>query len=157
MPRLRLASLGTIAVAVTLLSSCDDAQISFATGAFVDAPAPQIRVRWGPDFKMAPVILDSQYQRIGPFETSRSGELAIEFVVLAEGQESTTQGSFSLPLKSDWSWSVDFHVADRDPAQGCFGCVGSRSYALDPTLGFAPEYELWVTWGGNSISNPVTY
>jgi hypothetical protein len=157
MARSRVASLAGLVVAMTLLSSCDDAHISFATYAFVDTPALQVRVRWGPDFKMSPVTLDLPYQRIGPFETGQSGDLAIEFVVLADGRESTTQGSFSLPLKPDWSWSVSFDFADRDPAESCFGCAGSSSYALDPALGFAPEYELWVTWGGNSISNPVTY
>lgn len=44
-----------------------------------------------------------------------------------------------------------------DPIRQCFGCFGSVAFDLLPAYRTVDHDSIWVVWGGNSISNPVTY
>jgi hypothetical protein len=44
-----------------------------------------------------------------------------------------------------------------NPTQYCLGCLGSRSFPLSVAYRRVAADSVWVTWGGNSISNPVVY
>ena len=52
---------------------------------------------------------------------------------------------------------MNFHIQEDNPVDVCFGCFGYEEYDLDPILGFGSNMKLWIVWGGNSISDPVTY
>jgi hypothetical protein len=68
-----------------------------------------------------------------------------------------SQGSIQLPRRSDWRWGVTIVASTSDPRQGCFGCMGSRAFALPGGFRTAGHDSAWMVWGGNAISNPVTY
>ncbi len=75
-------------------------------------------------------------------------------VWLVSASDSIAAGTVDLPLRDDWRWSVDIFVADSNPMRQCFGCVGTRSFKAAPG---APGDSLFLVWGGNWISHPVTY
>jgi hypothetical protein len=155
-----------LAAVVTLLSvsSCEEdkqAQIGFSSVVMAADLYPHVRVTWESLMvfgrQQQSVEVDKKHTRVGPFETAHSGTLHIQFQLLDGGSPSATAGSFDLPLQEDWRWGVDFIVSDRDPLQGCWGCVDSNAFDLDPAFGYTPDFKLWAVWGGNSISNPVVY
>jgi len=89
--------------------------------------------------------------------TRTRGDLLVSFRVHDTAQGPVATGSVTIPLRNDWRWRVDFINATEDPVLLCFGCAGSRAFALPPTHR-APGFDsLWVVWGGNSISDPVIY
>jgi len=102
-------------------------------------------------------VLSDARPSAGPFSTAHSGTLKIACVVLLDGNETNGRGEIELPLRSDWRWGVDFFISQNDPIDTCFGCFGSRAFALDPALGYGEAEKLYVVWGGNSISDPVIY
>jgi len=151
-----LVCLGTFA-------SCGDneGRIAFNNLSPKSGPVPTIDVSWETS---APIghrthefELDSKTTHAGPFETAQSGTMTITFALLDGDQLSSTAGDLVLNLKKDWEWQVDFIISDTDPITACFGCIGSRSYDLDPALGYDSSMKLWAVWGGNSIKNPVVY
>lgn len=134
-------------------------QGAFASNDSIAAqPNTGVRVSWTKDgvFPGRDLVLE-EYEQEGPFSTAHSGNIHIDFALLNNGAPSSTKGSVELPLQSDWGWGVDFWVGDTDPMDMCFGCVGSLEFPLDPTLGYPPSKKLYVVYGGNSISDPVTY
>lgn len=76
------------------------------------------------------------------------GEMTVSFRVAERGS-----GTVRIPLKPDWEREVQFHVADSDPIDRCFGCEGSERFEFSGL----PGKHLYVVWGGNSISEPVVY
>ena len=73
-------------------------------------------------------------QRSKDFDTPKSGTAQVSFsIVLGDGRE-VANGEISLPLRDDWIWSVELQTRTVDPRQGCFGCVGSKSFALPQDL-----------------------
>ncbi|QJR37594.1 hypothetical protein [Gemmatimonas groenlandica] len=88
--------------------------------------------------------------------TAMSGEAKAN-VSMSDAQGVIATGQLELPLMSDWVWGVEIHVDSVNPSRLCFGCVGSRSFPLRPGVGRTVRDSLWLTWGGNSIRNPVVY
>jgi len=78
-------------------------------------------------------------------------------VSMADSLGSIATGSLELPLRSDWRYGVTVQVDSTDPARYCLGCIGSLAFALRPGVGRSVRDSLWLSWGGNSISNPVEY
>ncbi len=93
----------------------------------------------------------------GPFETSTSGTLRLACSILDSSGHSVAAETVRLPLRPGWRYSVTCAVGMHNPADACFGCLGSEATPLGPALGFAPGDSLFVVWGGTSISNPVLY
>jgi hypothetical protein len=93
----------------------------------------------------------------GPFDTATSGQLTVDAALLNQEGDPLTSGTVKLPLKSDWEYRVTVAVGQTNPIRGCFGCQGSKAFAVDPALEFAPQDSLFIVWGGNSISNPIVY
>jgi hypothetical protein len=93
----------------------------------------------------------------GDFTTPRSGTARVAFtVVLADGRE-VASGDASVPLRGDWVWDFDLFAATTDPRQVCFGCTGSKSFAIPTDLRAEGRDSLWLVWGGNSIKHPRVY
>lgn len=86
-----------------------------------------------------------------------AGMLRMDFEWLDAAGKRVSAGEVSLPLKPDWVWGVDLHVAANDPTPTCMGCMGVRRFDLAPPVQASPDEAVFVTWGGNSISAPVVY
>ncbi len=95
------------------------------------------------------------YTRI--FETPHSGNLRVDFRMQDSLGGHQNSGSISLDIRPDWIWDVDFVIGSRNPYYFCFGCLGSRSFALDSVYQSTPSDSLFLVWGGNSIKHPVIY
>ncbi len=121
------------------------------------ASYPNIHVQLLDSERTRQLDLDHDTRSAGPFKTSTSGNLTVSCWVDSEEQDSEPSGSIALSIREGWRWGVVFTISTEDPIDGCFGCTGSEGFELDPTLGYAPEEKLYVTWGGNSINNPVVY
>ena len=104
----------------------------------------------------------SDFQTVRPtpttdeHETGTSGTAEATFQLAAEGQ-ALSEGTISLPLQRDWRWSVTIMARTSDPRVECFGCVGSKAFPLAASHRQPDRDSIWVVWGGNSISDPVTY
>lgn len=93
----------------------------------------------------------------GPFETATAGELKLTVALVDRDGRELAQGAVDLPLKPDRRYGVWTIVGSGDPTAGCLGCAGSRTFPLDPALGYPPDVILAIVWGTNSISEPVVY
>lgn len=91
------------------------------------------------------------------FETPRQGTLRVEAVLARPGEAPLASGAIELEIRADWSWGVTVFLADRNPADTCFGCLGSEAFPVPAELTPAAADSLWLVWGGNSISDPVVY
>lgn len=95
---------------------------------------------------------------IGPeLSTVMHGTLSCLFELRGDGGAVLSRGAVDLPLRRDWAWSIIVQPDTTDPALRCFGCFGSRAFALDPAFGSPAADSVYVVWGGNSIKNPVVY
>lgn len=100
--------------------------------------------------------VDANFFRTAPIATATSGTVTVD-VALEDAGRSLAEGRVVLDGRPDWGWGVTIHVTDSDPARACFGCFGSLAFPLDPSVARTPADSLWLTWGGNSISDPVVY
>jgi len=89
-------------------------------------------------------------------ETRTSGRVEVSFR-LEDAGEVLSQGSVTLPLESDWRWSVSIMAATTDPREECLGCMGSKAFPLRESYRRAERDSIWLVWGGNSISDPGIY
>lgn len=90
------------------------------------------------------------------FATRNRGTLEVLVEVEAE-TGLVASGTLDLPLQPDWRWSINFFLDERNPHDSCIGCFGYLSSPLLEAYSTSPAESLWLTWGGNSISNPVVY
>ena len=121
------------------------------------ALCPDFHVTVSDGFWVHAFVLNETGKSTGRISTKTSGTLMIDVSIRVDGTETGTHGTIQLPLKKDWRWGIDLFIREDDPISGCFGCVGSQSYDLDPILGYDEKERLYVLWGGNWISNPVEY
>ena len=90
------------------------------------------------------------------YHTLTSGTLRVR-VDMADASGAIAVGSVMLPLRSDWGYGISVAIDSVNPRRSCFGCAGSAAFPLRSGVGRSPRDSLWLTWGGNSISNPVDY
>ena len=90
------------------------------------------------------------------FSTATSGTLSITYT-LEISNSVVSEGLVTLPLRDDWTWGARIEVDSLDPKRLCMGCFGSKSFPLAAAYRRVPADSVWVTWGGNSIKNPVVY
>lgn len=112
-------------------------------------------------------VLDSDNFRVNGsgyksdwINTRKSGKIDISFRIwdgISRSTDPDLEGSLELELKPDWYWSIDFVVAESNPALYCMGCSGSVGFELPSPLQSEQGDSLFLIWGGNSISNPVIY
>jgi hypothetical protein len=154
-----------VLIAVCLLlatSGCgdDEAKVSFNAQRIAESgEMPSYQVRFD-DGKRTHEIAPEQFRAnniVGPFDTENHGSLRIEFEAQDEENILLAEGSVVLDLRKDWGWSVVLTIAEQSPEDGCFGCVGTSEFELNKGSGLPDTYKLYVTWGGNSISDPVVY
>ncbi len=93
----------------------------------------------------------------GPFETATAGDLKLTGALVDQEGTELARADLSLPLEPDRRYGVWVLIGSGDPTAGCLGCAGSRSFPLDPALGYGPEVALAIVWGSNSISDPIVY
>ena len=149
-----------VAACVSLLTGCLDERAEVRLTVYKDYELnqfPEIDVVIRDGMHASELILNESTPSVGPFGTRKHGELKITCTVLLDGEPTQTRGSIELPLRPDWRWGVDFFIRDEDPAETCFGCFGSKSFELDPKLGYGEGKKFYIVWGGNSISHPVVY
>ena len=150
----------------SLLGACkgDDARLSVAVQP-MSSPLNTAEVRYRIDiggrrwqFTLPATASPAGGRRTsGEFETPRSGTARVAFtVVLPDGRE-VASGDASVALRGDWAWSFDLFAATADPRGMCFGCAGSKSFALPSDLRANGRDSLWLVWGGNSIKKPRIY
>ncbi len=95
--------------------------------------------------------------RTQPFATPKSGTLQVQFTLTDSTGDHLSSGAISLDIRSDWRWSVELVLSNQNPLNGCFGCIGYRSFPVDSVFQKAAKDSLYVIWGGNSIKHPVIY
>jgi len=91
------------------------------------------------------------------FQTADAGSLEVSFHLTALENDTISEGRLAIPLRGDWQWDIMFTVSSYDPLTGCWGCFGSRAFALDPAYQDTIADSVHVVWGGNYISHPVIY
>lgn len=90
------------------------------------------------------------------FSTPAHGTALVQ-VALDGDTTGASERRISLGLRSDWEYGVDITADSLDPKRLCLGCIGSMAFPLPPARQRTPRDSLWITWGGNSISNPVVF
>jgi hypothetical protein len=106
--------------------------------------------------KGAELVAQGNTARSAELLTATKGTLTVSYVLIAPTDEQS-RGSVSLDLRRDWIWGVDITIDSLDPARMCFGCLGSKSFPLPAAYRRSARDSVWMTWGGNSIRNPVIY
>ena len=144
------------------LTACgDDARLSVSVRSM---PAPlstsEVRYRIDAGARAWTATLPAASTGLAPqreFDTPTSGSARVAFtMVLPVGREASA-GDVTVALRGDWSWGFELIAATEDPARTCFGCYGSKAFALPADLRAAGRDSLWLVWGGNSIRHPVVY
>ena len=152
-----------IAAAVLLVvAACgDDARLSVSVRSM---PAPlntsEVRYRIDAGSRAWTATLPATSTGLSPqreFDTPTSGTARVAFTVVLPGGREASAGEVTVALRGDWSWGFELIAATEDPARVCFGCYGSKAFALPADLRAAGGDSLWLVWGGNSIKHPVVY
>lgn len=117
----------------------------------------EITVETGPEsltIEGSQLVETADYQQLHSRWTDiESEEITVRFAMSDHNGFQLAEGQLTLEVPSDWEWEVQFHLAMLDPADTCFGCAGSQAHRLADDR----EQQLFVVWGGNSISDPVSY
>lgn len=87
-------------------------------------------------------------------ETRTRGELQVSFRLQTQGQ-TVSEGSVSLPLRSDWRWGVQVVSATSDPGRACHECTGSKAFPLAREYRGPDRDSVWLVWGGHAITQPA--
>ncbi len=91
-------------------------------------------------------------------ETQKEGTLRVSWRFKSPEGAVLSDGELSLGLRKDWRWEMEILRDDTNPLRGCFGCFGYKAFPiLDPAYMTSDSDSVFVIWGGNSISHPVTY
>jgi hypothetical protein len=90
------------------------------------------------------------------YATRTRGTLEV-FVEVDTDAGRVASGTLDLPLQPDWRWSINLFLDEQNPHETCIGCFGYVSFPVLESYRTSPAESLWMTWGGNSISNPVVY
>jgi len=88
-------------------------------------------------------------------ETRTRGELQVSFRLQVKGQ-TVSEGSVSLPLRSNWRWGVQVVSATSDPGPACHGCIGSKAFPLAPEYRGPERDSVWLLWGGRALGDSAT-
>lgn len=151
--------MGALLIGITLAACGEEAQISAAyrSDAIVPRAYTSVTITDGRRrhlFQGAALLPVDGKDR--PRPTATSGEATVD-IVMRDATGAIATGRVPLVLKPDWIWGVELHIDSANPARYCFGCIGSQAFRLRDGVGRTVRDSLWVTWGGNSIRNPVVY
>jgi hypothetical protein len=106
----------------------------------------------GSDFRSS---LEWPTPTTGERETSTKGEIQIAFRLEAKS-DTVSEGSITLPLRSNWRWVVQVISATSDPADACSDCIGSEAFPLAPEYRGPERDSLWLLWGGQALTAEKT-
>jgi hypothetical protein len=147
--------------AALLLSGCDKAAARLSAVARLDPPLTiQMLTVTARDEKHGwtwhPSDFHSSIEWPTPTTKERAthtrGEIEVAFRLQTAGV-TVSEGAVRLPLRSDWRWGVQVVSATSDPKEACFGCTGSKAFALAPEYRGPLRDSVWLIWGGDSISD----
>jgi hypothetical protein len=153
-------------VAALGLAACNnDARISVAAQPMSTAlNTSEVRYRidaggrqWNLTLPPIPVDVVAGRRTAGQIDTPTSGQALVSFTITLPGGREVASGSALVDLRSDWVWDFDVYAATEDPRRQCFGCVGSKAFALPEELKSAGRDSVWLVWGGNTIKHPRIY
>jgi hypothetical protein len=137
----------------------DDSRVRLVAFGFSDAELPQLQIEiqnqnesLGVNGTELVATADYQQRHSDWIETAGE-EFTVRFTFVAADGAALSDGEVSVEVRLDWEWDVQFHLAAEDPAGRCFGCEGSHAYPLAGDSGA----QIFIVWGGNSISDPVVY
>ena len=150
------------AISVALLiavAACEDSRMSVRIIESPELPLSDVRVT---------LVLPNHTRVLQPGDFGTRDKVApwlstpahgTAFVQVALDGDTTAASArrLSLGLRSDWEYSVLVQADSLDPKRTCLGCIGSLAFPLPEARQRNPRDSLWLTWGGNSISNPVVY
>lgn len=85
-----------------------------------------------------------------------AGELDV-LVALVDARGPIATGRFATPLAPDRIYGIDIRIDSVNPQRFCFGCVASFPFPLRSDRGRSARDSMWVTYGYNSIRNPVVF
>jgi hypothetical protein len=71
--------------------------------------------------------------------------------------EVVAQGSFTLTMSDNFEWGMDLFRQADDPQVGCFGCLGSQSFAISGESQNEPGEAVWFVWGGQTRGSDIVY
>ena len=155
----KIRFMGALSIGITLAACGEEAQISAAYRSDAIVPRAYTSVTTT-DGRRRHVFQGAALLPVGgkdsPRPTATSGEATVD-IVMRDARGAIATGRVTLVLKPDWIWGVELHIDSANPARYCFGCVGSQAFRLRDGVGRTVRDSLWVTWGGNSIRNPVVY
>lgn len=92
----------------------------------------------------------------GPFPVAESGPLTVRVQVTDQG-EGVASGAVTFPAREAFRWSVDVAFLVEDPTEGCFGCLGARSFPVAASYRSAPAESLRVWWAGRREGSDVVF
>ena len=170
MRNLKIILLGLMCFALFLTcstSDCDVARVRFAFyRSSATAPVQKemlhikfqddrlVREAHGSDFSSEPDFVTPHSKW---YDTRTSGTVIVDISLVTESGDTVAVGDLSLTLRPDWYWQVDVLIRDSNPMELCIGCFGHRAFELEEAYRESATDSLHVTWGGNSISDPVIY
>ena len=96
------------------------------------------------------------YFETGLIQTPEFGTMTVSYALCLPSGDTISAGSASVELKSDLVWAFTIMPLPSDRAHGCMGC-GSAGFPLDSAFRNSPSDSVWITWGSNSIKNPVVF
>ena len=105
----------------------------------------------GPDFRSS---MEWPTPTTRERETRTRGELQVSFTLQSKG-ETVSEGSVTLPLRSDWRWGVQVVSATSDPGRACHDCTGSKAFPLAREYRGPERDSVWLVWGGHVITEPA--
>lgn len=79
-------------------------------------------------------------------EVPNSGDLRIAMELIQHG-EVVAEGSFTLAMSDNFEWGMDFFRQADDPLEGCFGCLGARSFPIAEKAQNEPGEAIWFRLG----------
>ena len=90
------------------------------------------------------------------YSTLNTGVLRVS-VSMTDATGAITTGRLSLPLRADNGYGISIAIDSANPARSCLGCGGSTAFPFRASLARSLRDSMWLNWGSNSISNPVTF
>lgn len=92
----------------------------------------------------------------GPFPVAEGGPLTVRVQVTDQG-EGVASSAVTFPAREAFRWSVDVAFLVEDPTEGCFGCLGARSFPVAASFRSAPAESLRVWWAGRREGSDVVF
>lgn len=89
-------------------------------------------------------------------EVPNSGILTVR-AELFQDDRLVASGVIGWEMREEYRWGLSVFRQADDPADACFGCMGSDGLTVDEAFRNEPGERLWFTWGGRPRGSDVVY